>query len=90
MTLISGAEQALLYDLLIVLKEEERARFYFSRYEAAGTLGLLLAFPVGSTIAGLAGLPQASPGRILHDGGVSRSGRGRIFLDAGTAAQEGE
>ncbi len=61
MTLISGAEQALLYDLLIVLKEEERARFYFSRYEAAGTLGLLLAFPVGSTIAGLRDYPKRLP-----------------------------
>jgi MFS family permease len=31
MTLISGADQALLYDSLIALKEEERARFYLSR-----------------------------------------------------------
>jgi MFS family permease len=61
MTLISGAEQALLYDLLVVLNEEERARFYFARYEAAGTLGLLLAFPVGSMIAGLRDYPRLLP-----------------------------
>jgi len=61
MTLISGAEQALLYDLLVVLNEEDRARFYFARYEVAGTLGLLMAFPVGSMIAGLRDYPRFLP-----------------------------
>ncbi|HYK91404.1 MAG TPA: hypothetical protein VE398_21725, partial [Acidobacteriota bacterium] len=60
-TLISGADQALLYDSLIVLKEEQRARFYFSRYEAAGTLGLLVAFPIGSLVAGLRNYPSLLP-----------------------------
>ncbi|MBZ5496918.1 MAG: MFS transporter [Acidobacteriia bacterium] len=61
MTLISGADQALLYDSLIVMKAEERARFYFSRYEAAGTLGLLVSFPIGSSIAGLRNYPNLLP-----------------------------
>ena len=61
LTLMSGAEQALLYDLLVVLNEEERARFYLARYEAAGTLGLLLAFPVGSMVAGLRDYPRLLP-----------------------------
>ena len=58
MTFISGADQALLYDSLIVLQEQDRARLYFSRYEAAGTLGLLVSFPIGSTIAGLGDYPR--------------------------------
>jgi MFS family permease len=61
MTLISGADQALLYDSLVALKAEERARIYFSRYEAAGTLGLLVAFPIGSWIAGLRNYPSLLP-----------------------------
>jgi MFS family permease len=65
MTLVSGADQALLYDSLITLKEENRARLYFSRYEAAGTLGLLVSFPIGSTIAGLGQYPQMIPTTFL-------------------------
>ena len=61
MTLISGADQALLYDSLVATKAQERARFYFSRYEAAGTLGLLIAFPIGSWIAGLRNYPSLLP-----------------------------
>jgi MFS family permease len=61
MTLISGADQALLYDSLIVIGEHERARRYFSRYEAAGTLGLLVSFPIGSSIAGLRNYPNLIP-----------------------------
>ncbi len=61
LTLISGADQALLYDSLIVIGEQERARRYFSRYEAAGTLGLLVAFPIGSFVAGLRDYPNLLP-----------------------------
>ncbi len=61
MTLTSGAEQALLYDTLIALKQEERARIYFSRYEAAGTLGLLISFPIGSSVAALRNYPSLLP-----------------------------
>jgi hypothetical protein len=61
MTFISGADQALFYDSLIEIKEQNRARFYFSRYEAAGTLGLLISFPIGSTIASLGNYPRLLP-----------------------------
>lgn len=61
MTLISGADQALLYDSLIVMGVQDRARFYFSRYEAAGTLGLLVSFPIGSSVAGLRNYPDLLP-----------------------------
>jgi MFS family permease len=61
MTFISGADQALLYDSLVVINEQERARFYFSRYEAAGTMGLLVSFPIGSSIAGLRNYPDLLP-----------------------------
>ena len=61
MTLISGAEQALLYDSLVALKLEGRARHYLARYDAAGTLGMLLAFPLGSFVAGLGRYPQMLP-----------------------------
>ncbi len=65
MTFISGADQALFYDSLIVIKEQDHARLYFSRYEAAGTLGLLVSFPIGSTIAGMGHYPQLLPMTFL-------------------------
>jgi MFS family permease len=61
MTLMSGAEEALLYDTLVALGEQGRARHYFSRYGAAGTLGLLVAFPVGSLVGGRAPYPSWLP-----------------------------
>ncbi len=61
LTLTSGAEQALLYDTLVALGLQGRARHYFSRYEAAGTVGLLLAFPLGSFIASLGRYPELLP-----------------------------
>ena len=51
LTLMSGAEEALLYDTLVALGEQDRARHYFSRAGAAGTLGLLVAFPLGAFVA---------------------------------------
>jgi MFS family permease len=61
MTLVSGAEQALFYDSLVALSLEGRARIYFSRYEAAGTFGLLVSFPIGSTVAALRNYPTLLP-----------------------------
>ncbi|MFC2074956.1 MFS transporter [Bdellovibrionota bacterium] len=55
--LISGADQALLYDTLIELKEEKRATKCLARYEAAGTIGIVLGLPAGSLIAGSKILP---------------------------------
>jgi MFS family permease len=64
-TLVSGAEQALLYDSLIELGLQGRARIYLARYEAASTLGLLIAFPTGSLIAGLRDYPRLLPVTFL-------------------------
>ena len=61
MTLTSGAEEALLYDTLVALGEQERARHYLSRCGAAGTLGLLIAFPVGSFVGALGRYPELLP-----------------------------
>lgn len=61
MTLMSGAEEALLYDTLVALGEQERARHYFSRAGAAGTLGLLIAFPLGAFVGGLGRYPEMLP-----------------------------
>ena len=65
MTFISGADQALFYESLIVIGEQDRARSFFSRYEAAGTLGLLVSFPIGSTIAGMGDYPRLLPMTFL-------------------------
>ncbi len=50
--LISGADKALIYDSLIELKKKKQGRYYLSRYEAAGTLGILISLPLGSLVAG--------------------------------------
>jgi len=61
MTLMSGAEEALLYDTLVAAGEQDRARHYLSRAGAAGTLGLLVAFPVGAFVGGLGRYPELLP-----------------------------
>ena len=61
MTLMSGAEQALLYDSLVALGREDRARHFFGRYEAASTLGMLVGFPAGSYIGTRAAYPTGLP-----------------------------
>ena len=53
-TLISGADKALLYDSLLAMNKQDEGKYYLSRYEAAGTFGILLSFPLGSLIAGSA------------------------------------
>lgn len=57
MTLISGADKALIFDSLLEMKKENSAKQYFSRYEAAGTSAIVLSFPVGSMIAGAKIIP---------------------------------
>jgi MFS family permease len=69
LTLMSGAEQALLYDSLAHLKREEQARRYFARCEAAGMLGLLVAFPVGSFVGSLGRYPEWLPVTFLMSAG---------------------
>jgi MFS family permease len=50
-TLLSGADKALIYDSLIYTKKTDEAKVILSRYESAGTLGLLIGFPLGSIVA---------------------------------------
>ncbi len=69
MTLMSGAEEALLYDTLVALGEQDRARHYFSRAGAAGTLGLALAFTVGPIVGGRRGHPELLPVPFLMTAG---------------------
>jgi MFS family permease len=51
LTLMSGAEEALLYDSLVALGLQDRARHYFARCGAAATLGMVIGFPMGSFVA---------------------------------------
>jgi hypothetical protein len=51
----------LLYDSLIALGLQDRARHYLSRFEAAGTAGLLVSFPLGSYVASLPDYPEMLP-----------------------------
>ena len=57
MTMLSGADRAILYDLLKESGDEDKAAAVMSRYDAAGTAGMLLAFPAGSVAAGSGILP---------------------------------
>lgn len=56
-TLLSGADKALIYDSLILTKEDKDAKVFFSRYESAGTLGILFGLPLGSLVVGSSILP---------------------------------
>lgn len=52
MTLVSGADKALLYETLKRSGTPEESTTVFARYEAAGTAGLFISFPLGSLFAG--------------------------------------
>ena len=53
----SGADKAMLYDTLVELKKTKEAKHFFSRYVLAHTMGLIVALPIGSMIAGSNILP---------------------------------
>jgi MFS family permease len=57
-TCISGADQALLYDTLLVANRSDEGRRVLSRYQAIENTGLLVGFPLGSLLAGAAILPR--------------------------------
>ncbi len=59
-TLLSGADKALLYDTLIAIGEEAQGARYFSRYETAGLIGIILGLIGGSIIADAPCLPYPS------------------------------
>jgi MFS family permease len=52
MTLVSGADKALLYETIQKEGSGEESTTIFARYEAAGTAGMFIAFPAGSLFAG--------------------------------------
>lgn len=52
MTLFSGADTALFYELTIAEGRTDDSSRLLSRYDAAGTLGMLIGFPAGTLFAG--------------------------------------
>ena len=52
-----------------MLKLEGRARHHLARYDAAGSLGMLIAFPIGSFVASLGRRPQLIPMPFLMSAG---------------------
>lgn len=52
MTLLSGADRAILYEILKRENDESRSATVMARYDAWGTAGMLLAFPAGSLFVG--------------------------------------
>ncbi|MBI2578264.1 MAG: MFS transporter [Candidatus Aenigmarchaeota archaeon] len=56
-TLISGADSALIYDTLKQKKKSGESKKIFANYQIAGTLGIIIAFPAGSLIAGTVNIP---------------------------------
>ncbi|MFQ6009589.1 MAG: MFS transporter [Candidatus Aenigmatarchaeota archaeon] len=49
--LLSGADQALLYDTLKKIRKQKIAKKVFARYQQAGSIGIILGAPLGSMIA---------------------------------------
>ena len=54
--LVSGADQALVYDSLKELGEEEKSKKIFGRWESLGVIAIAIAAPIGSLIAEYVGL----------------------------------
>ena len=52
MTLLSGADRALLYEIVTSEPGEHESSSSFARYDAFGTAGILLSLPCGSVLAG--------------------------------------
>ena len=52
MTLLSGADRAILYEILKESHQEKEADTVMARYDAFGTAGMFLAFPAGTLFAG--------------------------------------
>jgi MFS family permease len=55
-TLMSGADEALLYDSLIELNKEKESKKYLGRFSSFEMIGLMIAAPIGSLIAAHFGL----------------------------------
>ena len=52
LTLLSGADRALVYETAKNAGMTEKADILFARYDAAGTAGLLISFPLGTVFVG--------------------------------------
>lgn len=71
-SMISGADRALLYEVLKDGGREAEAQTALSRYEAWGTAGMLLAFPAGTLFASSGIVPYtAALGLVLAATGVA-------------------
>jgi len=57
MSLLSGADRAILYEILISSGREKEITSVNARYDAFGTAGLLIAFPLGTLFAGSSLVP---------------------------------
>jgi fucose permease len=70
--LVSGADESLLYDSLIELKQSDRATAVSSRYGIAGMVGILLGAPMGSFLGVTYGLqlPHLATGAALVVGAI--------------------
>jgi len=72
LALISGADNALFYDSLQEAGLEKDSRKYMTRFEAAGTIGIVAGLPIGSMIAGsnILPYPKTLPLTFLITAGV--------------------
>ncbi|HBD96323.1 MAG: hypothetical protein A2015_15480 [Spirochaetes bacterium GWF1_31_7] len=52
MTMLSGADRALLYEVIQKSKASDKSGRIMARYDAFGTAGMLVAFPLGSLFVG--------------------------------------
>ncbi|MFH1229703.1 MAG: MFS transporter, partial [Candidatus Aenigmatarchaeota archaeon] len=55
-SLLSGTENALIYDTMKKIKSTKKSKSIFSRYESSGLLGIMIGSPIGSVIASVSGL----------------------------------
>ncbi|MFH1404379.1 MAG: MFS transporter [Candidatus Altiarchaeota archaeon] len=71
--MISGIDKAFVYDSLIELGREADARHYLSRYDAVGTVGIVLSLPLGSLIveSGIVGYPRSLAFTFVLSGAAS-------------------
>lgn len=81
MTLFSGADTALFYELLMARGKEKEAPRLLSRYDAAGTLGMLIGFPAGTLFAGSGLVPyEKALGLVFLATGITSITAGTIAL----------
>jgi MFS family permease len=59
MTCISGADQALIYDTLLVAGRGDEGRQVLARYQAVGTAAMMVGFVVGAVLASVWARPQS-------------------------------